>query len=99
MIPPFDLAAAALAVYRVAYLLAREDGPFDLAAALRERLGQATWVGRGFHCPMCLSFWGAFVAYLMLIIGERITDNTLMFLNWGAIAGACAVIHWWRERA
>lgn len=100
MIQPFDLLAGALAVYRVSYLIAREDGPFDLAAWVREKLGQANWIGRGFHCPLCLSFWGALLAALMLAAHGRLEASSDIFLlNWGALAGGCAVLHWWRERA
>ncbi len=56
----------ALAVYRVAHMISIEDGPFDLFAKLRYRAGQTTWVGRGMHCPSCLSFWLSFAAALLL---------------------------------
>lgn len=56
----------ALAVYRVAHMVALEDGPADVFAKLRHRAGQRSWVGRGFHCPMCLSFWLGFGAALAL---------------------------------
>lgn len=55
-----------LAVYRVATDLAYEDGPFDVFAKWRHRMGQQTWVGRGFHCPVCLSFWLSLLAALAL---------------------------------
>ncbi len=99
MIQPFDLAVCALAVYRAAYALAREDGPFDLFSWWREFLGQRNWIGRGFHCPMCLSFWGALLAALLLVRLERLGWNDTLLLGWGAIAGACAVLHWWREKS
>lgn len=99
MIEPFDLVVCVLAVYRIAYLIAREDGPFDLAANVRAWVGQQTWIGRGFHCPMCLSFWGSLVAAWMLAGHGRLAAPDLFPLLWGAIAGGCAMLHWWRERA
>ncbi|MCC7208321.1 MAG: hypothetical protein IT323_13520 [Anaerolineae bacterium] len=59
---------AALAVYRVARMIAAEDGPFDAFSRARHRFGietQATWWQRGFACIACISFWlGLFVAAL-----------------------------------
>jgi hypothetical protein len=56
----------ALAVYRVAHMVALEDGPADAFARWRHRVGQRSWVGRGFHCPLCLSFWLGLLAALAL---------------------------------
>jgi len=49
---------AVLATWRVAHLLAREDGPFDLVLRLRARAGNGT-LGRLMDCPYCLSIWVA----------------------------------------
>lgn len=55
---------ALLAVYRVAYLIAAERGPFDVAIRLRtviaERYGDQHWMTAGVNCPLCISFWLAF---------------------------------------
>ncbi len=51
---------AALAVYRVARMIAAEDGPFDVFAKLRHRFGietQSNWWQRGLTCIACISFW------------------------------------------
>lgn len=55
-----------LAIYRVATDLAWEDGPANIYGRWRDYMGQNTWVGRGFHCPICLSFWLGFLAALAL---------------------------------
>ena len=50
----------ALAVYRLSHMVTNEEGPFELFATLRDALGgnqQATWVGRGIVCILCVSFW------------------------------------------
>lgn len=52
----------ALAVYRVAHMIAREDGPWDVFARLRSRAGQRSWIARGLWCPLCIAFWLGFVA-------------------------------------
>ncbi|MGD0859243.1 MAG: hypothetical protein ABR912_07975 [Terracidiphilus sp.] len=48
-------ALCALAVWRVAHLLARESGPWDTIARLRATLGSGA-VGRLMGCFDCLSF-------------------------------------------
>lgn len=49
----------ALAAYRVAHLLLHEEGPFGIIQWLRAKIDprQTTWVGRGFNCALCLTFW------------------------------------------
>jgi hypothetical protein len=50
------LTLAVLATWRVAQLVAREDGPFDVILRLRARAGNGV-VGRLMDCPYCLSLW------------------------------------------
>ena len=54
-----DIALRALAVYRVTHLLIHEEGPFSIAQWLRSVIDprQTSWIGRGWNCPLCLSFW------------------------------------------
>jgi len=54
--PRFVLAA--LVTWRVTHLLAHEDGPANLIARLRARLGEGL-LGRLMDCFHCLSFWVA----------------------------------------
>lgn len=62
----FSFLLVALAVYRVARMLALEDGPVEIFAKWRYWLGQKSWVGRGFHCPLCISFWLGFMSAWLL---------------------------------
>ena len=56
------LAAGALATWRVAHLLVREDGPGDVVVRVRERIGEH-WVGDLLDCFNCTSVWvGAAIA-------------------------------------
>ena len=57
-----------LAAYRLAWLIARDEGPFGLCAWLRGHIDphQRTWVGRGLNCAGCVSFWLALVAAIVL---------------------------------
>ena len=52
----FRLAIAVLATWRLAHLVAREDGPFDVVVRIRRRAGDGV-LGRLMDCPYCLSLW------------------------------------------
>lgn len=53
-----DFVIASLATWRVAALLVREDGPWDLVARLRGVLA-GTMPGRALTCFFCTSLWVA----------------------------------------
>lgn len=78
-------ALAVLATYRVSHMITREDGPFDVFSQMREAIGQDSWVGRGLHCVLCVSFWlsllAAWAAGLPLVMG------------WMGVAGGVMVVH------
>lgn len=79
---------AALAVYRVAHLVAIDEGPFSVFLILRVALGQKHWWGRGLHCPVCLSFWLALgpAWYFAATPAE-------LALYWLGLAGAAVLLH------
>lgn len=56
---------AALAIFRVAHLIAKENGPFDVFLQLRDitmmRYGRFHWLTEGIHCPVCVAFWLAWL--------------------------------------
>lgn len=90
---------AAFAVYRVAFMVAREEGPADVfdrlrAAAQRlpaEIIGNRTkphWIARGLSCPLCISFWLALPAALLVTQGVGVSLLTTIGL-WLSIAGIC----------
>jgi len=54
----FQFIVAVLGTWRVAHLVAREDGPFDLIVWLRTRAGDGT-LGHLMDCPHCLGLWVA----------------------------------------
>jgi hypothetical protein len=88
------VALLSLGVFRIARMIAWEDGPFDAFAWVRGRLGQGTWVGRGFHCVLCLSFWIALPAGWYAAQGGSI-ENVVVY--WMGIAGAATLIIAWLE--
>lgn len=83
---------ATLGTYRVARMLTQEDGPFDAFAQLRGRVGQRTWVGRGFHCVLCVSFWVAALVAVLLAATATILWRDV-WLVWPGIAGAAVVVY------
>jgi hypothetical protein len=58
---PLDLLVLALATWRLAYLMAKEDAPFHLMTRLRQR----TTLGGLLDCIKCSSWWAA---ALMLVL-------------------------------
>lgn len=61
-----DFTIVVFATWRVAALLVREDGPFDLLARLRLAL-DATVVGKSLRCLYCTSLWLSLPAALWLV--------------------------------
>jgi hypothetical protein len=45
-----------LGTWRLAHLVAREDGPFDVIVRLRARVGDGA-MGALMDCPHCLGLW------------------------------------------
>lgn len=94
---PVKLILSALAVYRLAYMIAEEDGPANIFLRWRNILlvtlpdpgpDQVHWVTKGFHCVLCLSFWISAVPALLL------TRRPVRFLGmWLGIAGGILAIH------
>lgn len=80
----FMFVLATLATYRVAHMLAREDGPFDVFALIRSKVSQDHWYGRGLACVLCLSFWIALPAALIA--------GLPWFTGWLGVAGAVMVL-------
>ena len=76
---------AILAVYRVAHMIAKEDGPLDVLAKIRGKVDpeQKAWIGRGLNCVACLSFWLSLVAFAL---GGS-------WLEWLAVAGGVLVMY------
>lgn len=80
------LTLSILATWRLCHLVASEDGPFDLIAALRRRVGEGGW-GQLMDCPYCLSLWFAvpFAAWQT----SRIADGAAA---WLAISGGACLV-------
>lgn len=81
----FRFTISALAVWRLAHLLAAEDGPWDLIVRLRRKLGTTNW-GKLMDCFYCLSVWTSipFAFY----VADGMLDR---FVTWLALSGAASL--------
>jgi hypothetical protein len=77
---------AALATWRVTHLLVGEDGPAEIIARLRARLGQSL-AGKLMDCFYCSSLWVALPAALFV---SRQWLNWIM--AWLALSGAACLL-------
>ncbi len=73
---------ASLATWRLAHLIAYEDGPWDVICQIRRKAGNGM-LGELMDCPSCLSIW----------VGAPITAITFgtslhSVVYWFAISGA-----------
>jgi hypothetical protein len=77
---------AVLATWRVSHLVVSEDGPWEILARLRQRLGSSS-MGRLMDCFGCVSIWVA--APISLFIFRRLPE---LFLCWMALSGAAFLL-------
>jgi hypothetical protein len=75
------LALGILAVWRLTHLLNAEDGPWELVARFRKRMGSNVW-GKWLDCFYCLSLWMAIPFALLLAEGWR--ERLIL---WPALSG------------
>lgn len=78
-----DACLRILATYRLARMIAYEDGPWDVLVSLRTWAERDPLLEKGVNCPLCLSFWLA----LVMVFAPR------WAVRWLGIAGAAALIH------
>ncbi len=80
------LVLAVLAAWRVTHLLAAEDGPGEVVARLRARLG-AGFLGKLMDCFYCLSVWVA--APFAPFVGRGAVETVVA---WLAISGGACLL-------
>jgi hypothetical protein len=83
-IMPFEFLLAALATWRLTFLLTGESGPYDLIARVRARAGDRV-LGRGLQCFYCTSLWIA--APLALFVTTSVPRVVVVWL--GLSGAAC----------
>ena len=81
----FRFTVAVLATWRVAHLVAREDGPGDVLVSVRRRASAG--LGRMLDCIYCLSLWISAPAALWIT-----RDLLDWFVTTLAISGAACVL-------
>lgn len=86
--------ALVLAAYRVSYMIAYEEGPGGIIAAVQGRIDplQKTWLGRGIRCVFCISFWITLLGAALLL--EYSTWQTFV-LSWLSAAAGVMLLHRW----
>jgi hypothetical protein len=84
--PVFETALAILAVWRVAQLVARERGPWDVCSRLHAWAWQRG-LGDALACPHCVALWLASLPAVLLA-----ADGRTGVLLWLAIAGGASVL-------
>lgn len=89
-----ELLTTALATWRVAHMVALEEGPFALFERLREATDEETTVGRGVRCPLCVGFWAALALAALGRVGGAAGRGLIFAL---ATAGAQAALHIWLD--
>ena len=79
-------AVMTLAVWRVSFLIAQDEGPFSLIEKVRSRIdpNQSSWLGRGLRCVGCVSFWVSLAAALIVQASTW---------EWLGMAGGALLIH------
>lgn len=87
------LTTIALAAYRLAKMIAEEEGPFSVFLRLRILCGAydynehgvpETSLGRGISCPLCV---GMYASLLFLLLGQRWPVRLF------AVAGGQTLLH------
>lgn len=99
MLPEWTrLALAAFACFRLAQLVAYDEGPKGIFLELRKRAGSYDYgangepkraVGRFLKCPYCLGVWFAIFCTVPVLWPTQAGD---MVLTWLGIAGAQACL-------
>jgi hypothetical protein len=82
----FRFVLGVFATWRVAHMLAHEDGPWDLVVRLRGAVGDGLW-GRLLDCFYCVSVW------IAVPIAFAIADTAIEWvLAWLGLSGAACVL-------
>lgn len=89
---PIHLVTATLATFRIAFMIANEEGPFAVFNSLRTfvyRRKRGTWLDRGVNCVACLSFWCSWLVSLLIPVANW-QDYVLYSLS---VSCGCLILH------
>jgi hypothetical protein len=85
----FRFVIAALATWRLAFLLARERGPWKMIERLRRTAGSGT-LGGLLTCVKCVGLWVA-LPFALFVRGDWLE----LIVVWLALAGIVALLDEW----
>lgn len=93
---PYRFALIALAVYRLAHMVALEDGPKDvfmkLRTAVKDRYptvdGKDSWQFKGISCPCCLSVYFSVFVLAVYAFGGGWGERLIIGLAASAVTTA-----------
>jgi hypothetical protein len=85
----FRFLLAALATWRLAFLLAREDGPWYIFARLRSRW-DVSFFSQLLGCVKCVGMWVS-IPFAFFVKGDWVE----LVVIWLALAGVTALIDEW----
>jgi uncharacterized membrane protein len=85
-----ELITAVFATYRIARMLAFEEGAFGILERVRNSIDpeQATWLGRGLNCDKCIGFWVSLIIACLL----PFVSWQMFIITWLGIAGAAVAL-------
>lgn len=89
-----ELLVLVLATWRVAHMVAREEGPFALFERLRATSDPHTTLGRGIRCPLCVGAWAAACTTVLYYVGGMAGWVLLVAL---AVAGGQSALQIWLD--
>jgi hypothetical protein len=79
----------AMAVFRIAHVIAIETGPFAIFAKFREATirwwGYESWKSEFFRCPLCMGFWLSLAVTLIIFAGA--VEPIGILLLWLGMSG------------
>lgn len=90
---------AVFAIYRIARMIAEEDGPAFVFKRLRDHFtDDKSWIAVGLRCFYCVSIWAALpIAILLVVAGGW--DEWLWPVWWlGLAGGAAKVYEFWNRK-
>lgn len=84
------LVLGSLSVWRLAYMLQNETGPFAIFEKLRARIDRMPWndggIRDGYNCFMCLSVWIAILLVGLFLLSSWVFLTLTFILSISAIA-------------
>lgn len=83
LLTPLDFLLLSACTWRIARLLSKEAGPYNILALLRERFS----LGGLWDCLYCTSLWVAIVVWLIY------QTPAYMLVHIGAISGGAMLLH------